>query len=304
MRTTCTTAMAAMFVAFAASATLAEKVSFAPAGIAFTPGAPVPGAIPGILEVPKSSVPVPAVVIVHSSAGLLKGGTEEDYAAALNKAGIATLVIDMWTPRSIPTGSAAYGGEGGKDLRPKAAIDTLPDAFGALKFLAARPEIDPKKIGITGFSWGAVVSFLTMAEPLSMRQVGPGLRFAAHAPHYMGCFGFLPGRPGERTIKEPWTGAPMLLLIGGKDDLDSADGGKNCRALVESLSPDKKEKFQLVVYPNATHSWDAKLPKPVTRFERFANQGRGGKVRIVPDAKVTAQARKATVEFFAKTFGM
>jgi dienelactone hydrolase len=298
---------AALLVVLSApvAARSSQKVAFPPAGPAFTPGTTLPSSIPGTLSIPKEAKErIPAVVIAHASAGLLPGGVETDYVTALNAAGIATLVIDMWTPRGIPTGPAAYGGGGKPDRRPRVSADTLPDLFGALKFLAEHTAIDPKRIGVMGFSWGAVLSFISISEPLSTRQIGPGPRFVAHAPQYMGCFGLLPGAPGERTMKEPWTNANLLLQIGGKDDLDGADGGANCRKVVELLPSEKRQRFELIVYPNATHSWNAKLPGPTSYFERFANSGKGGRVRIVPDAKVAAQSRDATVAFFRKTFGL
>jgi hypothetical protein len=139
------------------------NVSFSPAGRPITPGAVVPAEIPGTLSLPSNAVgPVPAVVIGHASGGLMPEGPEADYVAALNAAGIATLVIDMWTPRQVPSGAAAFGGGGGEDHRPRAIGDTLPDAFGALKFLAAHPAIDRKRVGMLGFSWGAMLSVLAM----------------------------------------------------------------------------------------------------------------------------------------------
>ena len=120
-----------------------QSVSFAPASQAARPGAVVPESMPAILRWPHGTTTnVPAVVIVHASAGLMPNGPEHRYAAALNDAGIATLVIDMWTARGIPAGPEAFGGTGGVDRRPKLPSDTLPDAFGALKFLAAQSGID------------------------------------------------------------------------------------------------------------------------------------------------------------------
>src|SRR5688572_13980279 len=75
----------------------------------------VPVATPGRL---------PAVVIAHGSAGVDSRGAF--YAEALNDAGVATLEIDMW---------AARGWLGGVTGRPRGVPETLPDAYGALKFL-------------------------------------------------------------------------------------------------------------------------------------------------------------------------
>jgi hypothetical protein len=109
-----------------------EKVSFPPMGPPDTPDAVVPDAVPGRLSLPQGvSGRVPAVVIAHDAAGLTPEGPEPDYVAALNAAGIATLVIDMWTPRRVPSGPPAFGGDGGEDRRPRWIGDTLPDVFGS-----------------------------------------------------------------------------------------------------------------------------------------------------------------------------
>ena len=127
---------------------------------------PLPEA--GVLRIPVGiDRRVPAVVIVHGSAGVDSRGFS--YATDLNQAGIATLEIDMWTARGI------RGSEG----RPKGVPETLPDAYAAFKLLAAHPAIDPDRIGIMGFSWGGVVSMLTASRTYSDRYLGKGGRFAS-----------------------------------------------------------------------------------------------------------------------------
>src|SRR5258708_38165356 len=84
-------------------AAAAEEVSFPHLGPPNTPGAMVPAAVPGTLSLPQRAAGrVPAVVIAHDSAGLMPAGPESDYGAALNAAGMATRVSDMWTPRPKP----------------------------------------------------------------------------------------------------------------------------------------------------------------------------------------------------------
>ncbi len=279
-------------------AAAAEEVSFPPLGPPNTPGAMVPAAVPGTLSLPQSAAGrVPAVVIAHDSAGLMPTGPESDYVAALNAAGMATLVIDMWTPRQMPSGPAAFGGDGGGDRRPRAIGDTLPDAFGALKFLAEHPAIDPQRVGIMGFSWGAMLSVLAMLEPAAERALGAAPRFAAHSAHYFVCSLFLPGAPAAPAAAARWTPAPLQLQVGGQDDYDNADGGASCRRLVETLPPDKRRRVELIVYPDATHAWEQKLPSPISFHDP-----RRGSVRITPDAAASAAARAATVAFFKAAF--
>jgi dienelactone hydrolase len=283
------------------AAAAGTEVSFPPAGQPATPGMAVPARIPATLSLPPAAAagPVPAVVIAHASAGLMPEGPEPDYVAALNAAGIGTLVIDMWTPRQIPSGAAAFGGEGGADRRPHAIADTLPDAFGALKFLAAQPAIDRKRVGIMGFSWGAMLSVLAMLDGPAQRALGSELRFAAHSAHWFVCFPFLPGGPAAAAWTASWTPAPLQLQVGGQDDYDNADGGAACRTLIEDLPPEKRRQVELIVYPQASHAWEQKLPFPLT-----INDPRRGNVRLAADPEASARARASTVAFFKSAFGM
>jgi dienelactone hydrolase len=290
-----TTLLLAVGVAACGAAT-GEVVSFSPMGPPETPGA----AVPGTLSFPQNvSGRGPAVVIAHDSAGLTREGPESDYVAALNTAGMATLVIDMWTPRHVPSGPPAFGGDGGNDRRPRSIGDTLPDAFGALKFLAEQPAIDPRRIGIMGFSWGAMLSVLAMSEPAAERALGSDLRFVAHSAHYFVCSLFLPGAPMASATAAKWTGAPLQLQVGGQDDYDKADGGASCRRLVEDLLPDKRRQVELIVYPEATHAWEQKLSRPIS----FDDPRIRRSVRITPDAATSARSRAATVTFFKTAFG-
>ena len=103
------------------------------------------------LQIPKTiTAPAPAVIILHTTIGV--DNTGSFYAEKLNKKGIITLELDMWGGRGL-TGGAAD--------RPAAPQQTLADAYTALAYLAQRPEVDADKIGLLGFSWGAVVTMLT-----------------------------------------------------------------------------------------------------------------------------------------------
>src|SRR5436190_15154476 len=257
-----------------------QQVTFAPASAASTAVAAVPDSIPAMLSLPHSMTStVPAVVIVHASAGLLPNGPEPRYVVALNEAGIATLVIDMWAARGIPAGPEAFGGTGGADRRPRLPRDTLPDAFGALKFLAAKPAIDARRIGILGFSWGAAVSVLAAVEANAERALGPSPRFAAHAGHYFVCWPYLPRGPGANVLTARWTGAPLQLQIAGRDDYD-ADGGASCAKLVEALPREKRSHVFLILHEKATHAWDVQLPFPMTFEDRYSHRGAGGPVQM------------------------
>ncbi len=245
-----------------------------------------PLTVGGQLRVPVSedSELLPAVVIVHGSAGVDSRGSF--YAKALNKAGFATLEIDMW---------AARGWLGGVTGRPAGVPETLPDAYGALKFLSNQPLIDPNRIGIMGFSWGGVVSMLTATQPYTDTW-GEGLKFAAHIAHYPVCWVYnrVPG-----YAFSDFTGAPLLIQAG---ELDAYDLPDTCPNLVASLPPEAQAHIDVNVYKHATHAWDRLQPK-LTVFDPFACLGAGCEVDFIPNVGKAKQARRQVIKFFEAALG-
>ena len=238
--------------------------------------------ISGQLRLPANSgEDMPAVVILHGSAGVDSRGTL--YARALNDKGIATLEIDMWGARGI-----AGGGD-----RPPLPTFTLPDAFRALEYLSNAPGIDAKRIGVIGFSWGGVMSLLSANESYT-DMLGNGLKFAAHVAHYPVCWAYNIGVPGIEFNN--LTGAPVLIQVGNLDDYD--EGGAPCENLAAPFP-----EVSVKVYPNAHHAWD-RLQPPLTVQDLFSHLGAGGEVNIIPNPGKANQSSTKAVDFFATTFGL
>jgi dienelactone hydrolase len=243
---------------------------------------PEPLAIPATLRRPRQAArPAAAVVIVHGSAGPDSRGPF--YAQALNQAGIATLEIDMWTPRCVKSPLE----------RPKSIQTTLPDAFGAFQFLANDPAIDAARIGIMGFSWGGVVSMLTATRPYATPALGESARFAAHAPLYPVCW-LYNQVPGFEMVD--FTGAPIFIQCGELDAYDLPDSGETLRRSLATIAPGL---VTVEIYPGATHAFDRTEPA-MTATDPMAHLGKGGEVRFAPSPEVAAQARAATVAFFRR----
>lgn len=246
-----------------------------------------PLTIAGQLRIPLRDGKVPAVVIVHGTSGVDSRGSYQ--AEALNDAGIATLELDMWSARGLNGGTGPNG-------RPAGVPETLPDAYGALQYLAARPEIDPQRIGITGFSWGGVVSMLTATRPYSELYLGANpLRFAAHAPFYPVCWGYnkIPGYEFAEL-----TGAPVFIQSGECDAYDEPD---SCTKLVNGLPEPGRRQVTVTMYPGATHAFN-RLEPAQTVTDPFAHLGQGGEVKFEAHPDAAARSRQATVEFFARAF--
>ena len=246
-----------------------------------------PLTIAGQLRIPTRDGNVPAVVIVHGTAGVDSRGSY--HAEALNEAGIATLELDMWSARGLNGGTGPSG-------RPEGVPETLPDAYGALLYLASHPGIDSQRIGITGFSWGGVVSMLTATRPYSELYMGASpLRFAAHAPFYPVCWGYnkIPGYEFAEL-----TGAPVFIQSGECDAYDEPD---SCKKLVNALPEQARREVTVTMYPDATHGFN-RLEPAQTVTDPFSHLGQGGEVRFEANLDAAPRSRQATVDFFERAF--
>jgi dienelactone hydrolase len=239
--------------------------------------------VAGKLKTPlnaEAGAKVAAVLICHGSDGV--DGRGGYYTPALNTAGIATLEIDMWAARGSSRGAAG---------RPRSPVETLADAFGALKFLGAQPEIDPARIGIMGFSWGGVVTLLSATRRFADPLRGSSPAFAAHAAHYPVCYAY---EADPRMALTGLTGAPILLQTGDSDTYDHPDAGDR---LVAALKARGEAPVRGVTYPGATHGFDRDLPAQ-TIVDPFAHNGAGGPVLMQFDRAAAEAARDEVVGFF------
>jgi dienelactone hydrolase len=253
--------------------------------VAFPSLADPPLTVAGKLVIPtepdgSASTGRPAVIICHGSDGV--DGRGEFYAPALQAAGIATLEVDMWAARGTARGATA---------RPRSPLETLPDAFGALKFLGEQPETDAARIGIMGFSWGGVVTLLSAVSANAAPLLAGRPAFKAHAANYPVCwiYGVLPG-----VALEGLSGAPILLQTGDIDTYDDPDGAAQ---LLARLKADDVAHIRSVVYAGAGHGFDRDLPAQ-TINDPAAHKGAGGPVLMAFDKRAATAAREAIVGFF------
>ena len=128
-----------------------EEVSFASADAEVR--------LSGTLTLPAGAGPYPAVVLVSGSGPHDRDGAMMGHrpflvlADHLTRSGIAVLRVD---DRGIgrSTGSFAAG----------TLEDFAADALAGARFLAARPEVDPARVGLVGHSEGAVVAPMAAAR--------------------------------------------------------------------------------------------------------------------------------------------
>ena len=199
----------------------------------FALGAPVP--ISGDLQFPQGEGPFPAVVLAHGCNG--NRNTERAWGPTLRAWGFATLVIDSFRPRGLDEVCTK-----GRALVP---LERVPDAYGALRLLAAHPKVDPKRVVLMGFSHGGSLTMLA-ATAWAKETFAPAGQpaFRAFVPFYPNCNAVFPER--DRVA------APLRIHTGELDDWTPA---KPCAELATLLKAQGQD-VAINVYPGAHHAFD------------------------------------------------
>ena len=168
----------------------------------------------GELLFPEGQGPFPAIVLAHGCAG--NRYVESAWGPFLRQLGYATFNID------------SFGGRGISEVCTQAGLLTplqrVPDAYGALRLLAADPKIDPRRIALMGFSHGGMLTmFASTAWAKETYAPGGQTAFRAFFPFYPYCNAVFPER--DRVS------APVRIHIGEKDNWTPA---KPCAELAAS----------------------------------------------------------------------
>ena len=240
----------------------------------------------GTLRLPQDAGDrFPAVLVLHTSAGARHDHHSDAFIEVLNRAGIATLWIEMF----VDSGA-----------RPRSTREVLPYTFGSLLYLSGHPRIDPQRIGVLGFSYGGVVALLMASQELNQEYTGGKARFAAHLSLYPVCWihqQVLSGanRAYDASTYMKFTGAAVHILAGEKDDYDEPD---SCPKFVAALPEEARKHVAVTVYPGAYHSFDAPL-RTRESYDAFAHAGRGGTVTLQYDAAAAAKSLEFAVAFFS-----
>ncbi len=181
-----------------------------------------------------------AVLILHGSGEV--DGRGAFYAKALQEAGVATLEITMFQA----------GG------RPQRLMQSMPYAAAALKWLAVQPNIDSRRLGVMGFSWGGAMSMLMSSELLQERLGKDVPKPAAFASFYPVCSSWVvalvnPAHDFYNAHARMST-APMLIYVGTRDDYE--EGERPCDALI-------------AMWPAAAREYDGALRRRCNSRLRF-----------------------------------
>ena len=191
---------------------------------------------------------VPAVVMLHGAGGVL-WAREHTYGRQFAAMGAAALVIDVFgARRDRATGFT-------ERLLEVTESMAIADAYAGLRFLARRPEIDPGRVALVGFSYGAMATMYALSAGVAALTAPGGERFAAHAAFYGPCV--------ARFAEPRTTGAPLLVLYGTGDALIDP-------ARCEEFAADARRggsSVAVIAYPGAVHQWDGGQPRrPIGRL--------------------------------------
>ena len=191
--------------------------------------------ITGVLSLPETITgPVPAVVILHGSSGVKPG--EWVWAKRINELGFASFVVDSFTGRGIKNTE--------EDQSQLSMTADIADAYAALRLLSTSPHVDKTRIGVMGFSRGGIAALYSSLEPFRHAVIDDDLRFAAHVAFYPSC--------GIHYSAAHLDGAPILMLLGGKDDYRPAPP---CIEYANDLRA-KGARVFMKTYPDAYHGFD------------------------------------------------
>jgi len=181
---------------------------------------------------PNGTGPFPAVIILSGCAGVTRdAGIVRRINTDYLPKGIATLVVDSFTPRGITQVC---------DAPPQNQNEIVgyrvKDAYAAMNWLSTRSEIDSKRIFFQGYSHGAITAIsATDAQYPAAANRQP--KIAGVIAFYPYCYS-----PGIKFS------VPSIILIGQSDDWTPAN-------LCEGIGD--KANVEITVYPNAWHSFAA-----------------------------------------------
>jgi dienelactone hydrolase len=191
--------------------------------------------------------PFPAVVLLHTCGGV--GPHLYNWAQRLTQAGYVALIVDSNTPRGVTSNcQGAYA--------PVTLDDVAGDASAALAHLRTLAFVQRDRLGVIGFSWGAMASIRLAGASYQQRLVHGAEGLRAIASFYPGCGSDSPNPAAQATYK--WGDdiiTPVMLLLGAIDDESPP---QFCTGKADRLRA-RGQPILYKVYANTTHSFDSPI---------------------------------------------
>jgi len=223
----------------------------------------------------------PAVLLLHGCGGPYERGVlsprMREYTTMLNGEGWHALVLDSLTPRGEKELCTQKAGS-----RAVTQTNRRLDALAAMQWLAQRPDVDPKRVALLGWSNGGS-TVLAASNGLHAAVRKAALAARAAVAFYPGC---------EADLKRGYAPtAPLLMLLGAEDDWTPP---QPCVELSERAKGEPKPKVE--IYPGAFHGFDSLAPLRVrTDVPNGVRKGFGVTVGGEPQAR--RASREAMLAF-------
>jgi carboxymethylenebutenolidase len=164
----------------------------------------------------------PAILLVHGSGGPLRG--IDPFARSAADMGVHVFVVHYFER----TGHSWVSPAAIKDH----FVDWLKTVGDAVSYIAKQPEVDPKRIGLLGFSLGGYLSVaLATREP----------QIAAVAE----LFGGVPDHFTAEVANMP----PVLILHGARDTVVPVTEAEK----LETLLKQHRISYEIKIYPDQGH---------------------------------------------------
>lgn len=205
---------------------------------------------------PATPPPWPAVVMLHGRSG--------PYSSAAKGVFDATTLSQrhlqwgwFWASRGyLALHVDSFGSRGYAGGFPIRSYSTRPpevneqtvrplDAYGALAWLRSRNDVIADRIGLQGWSNGAMAGLAAMGALPHSGAVPPEKGFRAALLFYPGC------RIQVKQDYRPY--APVLMFVAAADEEVAP---LPCRQLAEQIKGRGIDQFDIVWYAGATHAFD------------------------------------------------
>jgi len=215
----------------------------------------------GYLFRPSGAGPHAAVVMLHGRGGpyssLAKGVYNADTLSNRHKfwgefwasKGYVALLVDSFGPRGYWQGFPKASYEDRPSAVSEQAVRPL-DAYGALAYLRKRPDVVRDRIGLQGWSNGAMTALVTMSSHApGISNPSPASGFRAALTFYPGC-----GMEAIQGSYQPY--APVHMFV-GTDDAEVSP--KRCMTWEKRVQA-AGGSVDLTIYDGAEHDFDDPSP--------------------------------------------
>jgi dienelactone hydrolase len=184
---------------------------------------------------------VPFMMIVHGSKSIAEKqiwDSEYAYAQEFAKIGIASVIIDLFTPRGIK--------DTVRDQDKIHGTRMASDTINILQKLKDNPKLDVTRAGVIGFSKGGEVA---LYDSLAAFYKNDAIRYKLAIAMYPYCGNFR---------YKPQLTSKLVLVLGEKDTYDRP---KVCYRYDRYLKDNGNADVQVYTITGAEHAFDVKGPK-------------------------------------------